>query len=73
LERIAVTTKWLKNLESDVPRTNPDMLGIADTEIDVADIGAIRQQNAEMISRNKVAGRVAGHNSDKAQSHLTRR
>lgn len=70
LKRVAMATKWLKNLKSDVPRANPDMLRITDTEIDVARIGAIRKQNAEMIGRNKASGPVARHNSDKTQSDL---
>jgi len=55
LKRIAMTAKWLKNLKSDVPRTNSNMLCIADAKIDVTDIRTIRSQNAKVISRDKVA------------------
>ena len=41
LKRIAMTSKWLKNLESDVTGTNPNVLSIANAKIDVANIGAI--------------------------------
>ena len=55
LERIAVAAKWLKNLETDVTGTKPDVPGISHAEIDVADIGAVCNQNAEMISRDEIA------------------
>jgi hypothetical protein len=41
LQRVAVAAKWPKNLKSNVPGTNQDMLGVAHPEIDVANIRAI--------------------------------
>jgi len=37
-----MTPKLLSHLKTDVPGTNSDVFGIADSEIDVADIGTIR-------------------------------
>ena len=57
LKRIAMTTKRLKNFISDMSRTNTNMLGVADTEIDVANIQTIRSKNAEVVSGNKITRR----------------
>jgi len=65
-------TKLLENLETDVPCTNSNMLGITDTKIDVADIRTIRNQNAKMIGWNKIACWVTRYNSNKMQSYMTR-
>jgi len=70
LKRIAMTAKGLMNLKSNVAGTNEDVPGIANSEIDVAHIGAIGKQNAEMISGNELARRVAGNDPDEAQAHL---
>jgi hypothetical protein len=66
-------TKLLANLETDVPCTNSNVLGITDTKIDVADIRIARNQNAKMIGWNKIACWVPWNNSKKMQSHMTER
>ena len=68
-----MTPKLLSHLETDVPDTNSNVLGIADSEIDVADIRTIRNPDAKMISRNKIARWITGDNLDKMQSYLTER
>ncbi len=50
-----MTTKRLKNLKSNVPRGNSNVLRITDSKIDVTDIGTVRDQNAEVISGNHIA------------------
>jgi len=42
-KRIAMTPKWLKNLEPNVPGANSDVFGIANPEIDVPNIRTIRK------------------------------
>jgi len=64
-------TKLVANLETDVSCTNSDMLGITDPKIDVADIQIISNQNAKVVRWNKIAGWLAGNNSNEMQSHLT--
>jgi hypothetical protein len=49
IEGIAMTPKLLSHLKTDVPDTNSNVLGIADSEIDTADIRTIRNQDAKMI------------------------
>lgn len=67
-----MTTKRLKNFISDMSRTNTNMLGVADTEIDVANIQTIRSKNAEVVSGNKITRRgVSGDYPNKTQSDLT--
>ena len=73
MEGIAATAKRLKNLVADVPGANPDMLGVANAEINVTGIGTICNQNAEMVIWNKVAYWIAGDKPDKLQPHLTKR
>ena len=73
LKRVTVTSKLLPNLETDVPRANLNMLGVADSKIDVADIQTIDGGNAKVIRRNKIACRVAWDDSNKMQSYLTER
>src|SRR5579872_4850709 len=69
-KRVPMAAKFLANLVTDVPGRNPNMLGIADSKIDVPNIGAIRQQNAEVISRNETARQIAGFDLNKVQSRL---
>jgi hypothetical protein len=59
-----------QNLDSNVPRANSDMIRISNTEIEVADIRTVRQQNAEMVVGNQAARLIPGHNPDKMQPHL---
>lgn len=66
-------TKLLVNLETDVACTNSNMLGITDTEIYVANIRTICNQNAEVIGWNEIACRITSNNSNKVQSHMTER
>ena len=66
-------TKLLVNLETDMPCTNSNMLGITDTNIYVANIRTIRNQNAEVIGWNKIARWITRNNSSKVQSHMTER
>jgi hypothetical protein len=42
LKRVAVPTKLLANLKSDVTGTNSNVLGVADSKIDVTNIRTIR-------------------------------
>jgi hypothetical protein len=42
LKRVAMPTKLLSNLETNVSSTNANMLGITDPKIDVPDIQTIR-------------------------------
>ena len=69
LKRIAISAKPLTDLESNMTGTNPNMICVTDSEIDVTDIRIVREHNAEMIGGNKIARRIAGNNSNKAQSH----
>src|SRR5947207_494104 len=63
--------KWLKNLEADVSGAHTHMVGVAHAKIDVSNVGAVLAQNAEVISRDQTALRVARNNLDEPQSHLS--
>lgn len=71
LERITMTAELLMNRKADVSGTIANMLGISNAKIDVANIGAVRSQDAEVIRRDKIAWRIAGNKPDEMQSHLT--
>jgi len=70
LTRVTVAAIPFQNLESNVPRANPDVIRISNTEIEVAGIRTVRQQNAEMVVGNQAARLIPGHNPDKTQPHL---
>src|SRR5438445_13565619 len=53
LKRITVTSKPLINLESNMSSTDPNMLRIADSKVDVANIHAPDSHDPEMIKRNE--------------------
>src|SRR6266850_6038033 len=53
LKRVTVTSKALNNLEPDVPSTDPNMLRIADSKVDVTNIRPADSHNPEMIRRNE--------------------
>jgi len=50
---VTVASKFFKNLESDVPRTDMDTFSVSDREIDTADIRSIEVQDAEIVCRYK--------------------
>jgi len=50
-----MSTKLLADLETYVPSTNANMLGITDPKIDVPDIQTIHNQNAKVVCWNKIA------------------
>ena len=68
-----MASKRLQNHKSDVTGRNPDVLRVADTQIDVADIQASNSQDAEMVKRDEAARGFAGHHSDEPQQHITER
>jgi hypothetical protein len=73
VERERVATERLKNLESDVPGAEANVLSISDSKIDVTNVCAVCTQDAEMIRRDKAAHRIAWNDLDKPQSHLSKR
>ena len=70
LQRVAATSKWLKNLEAYVACKNSDVFGIADSKIDVSDVCVVRSHDPKMVIRNEAARRFAGHNFDASQRDL---
>jgi len=73
LKRESVAAKRLRDFKSDVPRAQSNMLGIADAEVDVANIHIAGSNDAEMILGNQTLRLVAGNNSNEAQPHLAER
>jgi hypothetical protein len=66
-KRVAVTSKRLDDLESDVAGAYSDMLGISDTKIDVADVYAVGNEVAKMVIWDETAGRLTRYNPDESQ------
>ena len=58
LQRVAVPSKRLLNLESDVPRANPDVLPISNAKVDVADLHAVGGKDLKMVIRDEAASRL---------------
>ena len=56
---------------ADMAGAQLDVLGIADPEVDVADIQVARNQDAKMVIRHKAARRIAGEYLDESQAYLT--
>src|SRR5437879_4831714 len=67
LKRVTVTSKALNNLEPDVPSTDPNMLRIADSKVDVTNIRPADGHNPEMIKRNEAFCRFTRHNPDEPE------
>ena len=53
LKSVTVTSKALLNLEPDVSGTDPNILRIADSKVDVANIRPADSQDPEMIRRDE--------------------
>ena len=49
LKRVAVAAKRFQNLESNVPRTDTNMVRVTNAKVDVPHIRAISSQDAEMV------------------------
>ena len=56
-----VSPERLQNLEPNMPGTKPDVLRLADAEVDVADIDTLNSQNPEVIgpAQNPATARQA--------------
>ena len=52
LKRVTVTSMARLNLEADVPGTDPNMVRIADSKVDVANLRAADGHDPEMIKWN---------------------
>jgi hypothetical protein len=59
LKSVPVPAKRLAYLEPNVPRADLNVCRIADTKIDVANVGAVGAENAKVIRGDESAGRVA--------------
>jgi len=64
LKRVAVTSNALINLEPDVPSTDPNMLVIADSKVDVTNIRAADSHDPEFIKWDEASWRFTRHNPD---------
>jgi hypothetical protein len=66
-----VSAERLGDFVSNMTGAQSDMVGVADAEIDVADIQIPRDQDAKMVILHVTTRRIAGVNLDEAQTHLT--
>jgi hypothetical protein len=73
LQCVAVTSKTLGNLKSNVTGANPNVLRISDPKIDVPDIRPLGSKDAEMEIRNESTRRLARHNLGEPQRDLAKR
>jgi hypothetical protein len=70
LPRQPTTSESFIDSKSDVPSELPDMLRVTDSEIDMPNTRIIGQANAEVVIRDEIACRVAGHNVIEVKPHL---
>ena len=66
----AASAKCLADRKADVPDAEPDVVGIANFEVDVARVLTLGSKNAEMIKWNQAARWVAGDHADESQADL---
>jgi len=71
LKRVTVTSKALINLEPNVAGTDPNVLRIANSKVDVTNIRPADSHNPEMIKRNEAFCRFTSHNPFEPERHVT--
>ena len=72
MECVAVTSATFEHLESDVPGERSHVIGVADAEINMADIRTISHQDAKVIIRHMAERGDSRHNAVQAQPDVAR-
>jgi hypothetical protein len=65
LKCVTVASKGLKNFKSYMARAQSNMFRIANPEVNMTDIGVVWYQDAEMVSGDETAQRIARNNPNK--------